>query len=533
MDKAVKEHFAKRKSHPLASHPSHAIINYDAGRPAPFITGIDWIRTHNLARERIYRADARRRCGLEATDEEVQAFIDAELASRNAGKQHPAANQSVVDEIVNMIGRHAREHPLISVRPDLRTDEPHNPWVHWERQVLEMYNLCKERGESWAWEYLWKNWYSSDIWRIWSRSANAEYPIINTNAPVESLWTTIKSFLRKRKEGLTGLGRIIMKKYHPTCRHALTDRWLPRRRQVICGLREGKERPSWYKDFTKKWRHIMGELAKEARESIEPETLFNRQQRLYHADADEWWCGCPAYQSCPYHLCKHLVRMVSAHLDPSGRQFVFQPFNSLLHRQSKSPLIFLEGHHEENQRTYDRLDDNFWRPNQNVHAEPGVNVEPPAEIIEDEDDESSSDDSEEDETEDARGDARRDVRGDARGDVRGDVSGDEHGAGESENVIPHDQDLDEEQLDELRAGEELKTHLRIFLDEVDELRNGITDMLEYEPGHRHLREAPRAGLQHAVRWMNFIQRKRTLQNLHGLVPTFDRRRRDMIFSSQN
>jgi hypothetical protein len=76
-------------------------------------------------------------------------------------------------------------------------------------------------------------------------------------------------------------------------------------------------------------------------------------------------------------------------------------------------------------------------------------------------------------------------------ETRGDARGDEDGAGESENVIPDDSALDEEQLDELRAGEELKTHLRIFLDEVDELRSGITGMLEYEPGHRHLREAPR------------------------------------------
>jgi hypothetical protein len=91
---------------------------------------------------------------------------------------------------------------------------------------------------------------------------------------------------------------------------------------------------------------------------------------------------------------------------------------------------------------------------------------------------------------------------------------------------------EEEQLEEQRAGEELKTHLRIFLAEVDVLKAGIVDMLEYEPGHRHLREAPLAGVQHATRWMRFIERKRTLLNLRGLAPTFDRRRRDLIFSSQ-
>jgi hypothetical protein len=216
--KAIKEYFAKHKSHPLASHPSHGPINYDAGRPAPFITGIDWIPLHNRMREALYRADARRRNGNEKTDEETEAFINAELASRDAGKQHPAANQATVNKITNIVEQHLREHPLISTRPELRDNE-HNLWDHWERQVLEMYNLCKKHGESWAWEYLWKNWYSSKNWRIWSRSANPEYPIINTNAPVESLWTQIKAFLRKRKQGLAALGNAIMTKYLPSQGH--------------------------------------------------------------------------------------------------------------------------------------------------------------------------------------------------------------------------------------------------------------------------------------------------------------------------
>lgn len=30
----------------------------------------------------------------------------------------------------------------------------------WQEQVEAMHELCKSLGESWAWEYLWKNWYN-------------------------------------------------------------------------------------------------------------------------------------------------------------------------------------------------------------------------------------------------------------------------------------------------------------------------------------------------------------------------------------
>jgi hypothetical protein len=286
----------------------------------------------------------------------------------------------------------------------------------------------------------------------------------------------------------------------------------------------------------------MRDLEKEAQETEEPETLFNRQQTLYHTNAAEWWCGCPAYQFSTFHLCKHLIRFLSAHKDPTGQRFVFQPFHGLVHRQTTSPLLWIQGFHDEDQRTYRGVDDNFRQPT----AEELLNerqpnrqprIDPPASGAEsdsssDSDSSTSSDSSSEstsesdDDSEDAppnnnpqNGDPAHDMQNEPVNDT------------EDIEMLQLNED-EEEQLEEQRAGEELKTHLRIFLAEVDVLKAGIVDMLEYEPGHRHLREAPPAGVQHATRWMRFIERKRTLLNLRGLAPTFDRRRRDLIFSSQ-
>jgi len=68
----------------------------------------------------------------------------------------------------------------------------------WLGQVIEMHEKCKEYGESWAWEYLWKNWYNPNRWSLWARSACAELPITHSNAYVEALWSTFKKrYLRK------------------------------------------------------------------------------------------------------------------------------------------------------------------------------------------------------------------------------------------------------------------------------------------------------------------------------------------------
>jgi hypothetical protein len=123
---------------------------------------------------------------------------------------------------------------------------------------------------------------------------------------VESLWARLKrKYLKHRpKPSLEVLGDIIMNQY------------IPFRRQIIHGIRRGTKHPTWYTKFSSAWRALVETLTAESLEVDEPETLFARQQREYRTSIDDWWCKCPAYVSSPYHLCKHLVRFVSATEDP-------------------------------------------------------------------------------------------------------------------------------------------------------------------------------------------------------------------------
>jgi hypothetical protein len=87
----------------------------------------------------------------------------------------------------------------------------------WKAQVEEMHSLCLQHGESWAWEYLWKNWYHPDKYSIWARAICDEIPIINSNSIVESVWSVLKkNYLRQHhRPKLEFLIDIIMNQYLP------------------------------------------------------------------------------------------------------------------------------------------------------------------------------------------------------------------------------------------------------------------------------------------------------------------------------
>ena len=55
--------------------------------------------------------------------------------------------------------------------------------------IYEMYLHCKNNQLCKVWAYLWTNWYSSDNWKLWARSA---YPYIipqkQTTMVVGAMW---------------------------------------------------------------------------------------------------------------------------------------------------------------------------------------------------------------------------------------------------------------------------------------------------------------------------------------------------------
>jgi len=109
-------------------------------------------------------------------------------------KQTTVKQKETCQKIVDQVYAHLLWHPLKSKSPAGAISRlEYDVWAIWKAQVEEINVLCHELGEPWAWEYLWKEWYNPRRWRNWARAVCPEfYPIINSNATVESLWTTLK-----------------------------------------------------------------------------------------------------------------------------------------------------------------------------------------------------------------------------------------------------------------------------------------------------------------------------------------------------
>jgi hypothetical protein len=65
--------------------------------------------------------------------------------------------------IVERFMIHLTWHPMIFFRMTAEAAKDFDAKQIWELQVQHMHELCQELGEAWAWEYLWKNWYSLSI----------------------------------------------------------------------------------------------------------------------------------------------------------------------------------------------------------------------------------------------------------------------------------------------------------------------------------------------------------------------------------
>jgi len=144
------------------------------------------------------------------------------------------------------IEEHLRFHPLVQIHPDNHGNIQHDPWKYWKIQVQDMHQFCHLHNESWAWEYLWRNWYCPRQWIIWAWAAHEKYPVVNSNSMVESLWARLKrKYLKHQpKPSLEVLGDIIM------------NQFIHSRRQIVHGIRQGTTQPAWYTDFSAAWRVI-------------------------------------------------------------------------------------------------------------------------------------------------------------------------------------------------------------------------------------------------------------------------------------
>src|SRR5581483_10711582 len=128
-------------------------------------------------------------------------------------------------------------------------------------------------------------WYCPERWKLWLRAGcSNKISILKTNMFVEAHWKVLKrDFLYKFfRPQLDLVVFIIMKQVIP-----LQER---RFQQLFAVEREKAE---WRKAFKKEWRKL-------STQTINHDT--------YLTDTDNWICGCPAFLTSRFLICKHLVR---------------------------------------------------------------------------------------------------------------------------------------------------------------------------------------------------------------------------------
>jgi len=115
-----------------------------------------WMVTANDETEMAFRCRVlSKNPGLKDDPNALAAKVSEE-APKNS--QICVSDKIARDSIVYLFMQHLHWHPITHLQQVLFNPENYNMTV-WKIQVEEMHRLCKELRESWAWEYLWENWY--------------------------------------------------------------------------------------------------------------------------------------------------------------------------------------------------------------------------------------------------------------------------------------------------------------------------------------------------------------------------------------
>ncbi|KAI9488736.1 hypothetical protein BDB00DRAFT_963242 [Zychaea mexicana] len=175
----------------------------------------------------------------------------------------------------------------------------------------EIYNYCHENGYIDAWVYLYTFWYKPTAWNQWARSAIPDrIPGGKTTMLIEAHWKVLKRnhLYRFNRARLDLLVFVIIEKHFPDLR-------VKYNRDTV----QFRQATRWQQAFVNHWNKAYRL----------PEN--SNANALYQPTVDTWTCGCKAYLTSRFLICKHLVKR-SGHgeIPASG---------VLVHRQSTQPFI--------------------------------------------------------------------------------------------------------------------------------------------------------------------------------------------------
>lgn len=130
-------------------------------------------------------------------------------------------------------------------------------------------------------DYLLKNWYDSETWKLWGRRNCSKISLSRTTMKVESHWSVLKRLylLPYNRPRLDLLVHIIATSVMNKYQHDYT------------AMYSGRKKPYWWKSFVLTWKKCSA----------------SDLGGQYHTDHQNFICSCPAWLRSQWFICKHLV----------------------------------------------------------------------------------------------------------------------------------------------------------------------------------------------------------------------------------
>ncbi|PPQ85537.1 hypothetical protein CVT24_009510 [Panaeolus cyanescens] len=202
----------------------------------------------------------------------------------------PAAHRK---SILRLFARHFCQHQIF----------PQRNGEHWDAQrirresVYEMYQFCHARGLTEVWGYMWTNWYSPKMWKLWARSSSEYLPRCRTTMGAENFFKQLKhgSLHDYARPQLDLLVWVLI--------HTVTPEYQRRIESLGDSHRLGRSKAlsPFQLQFKQKWNKLLNAKISE---------------REYTVDLDNFTCSCGQQKYDSVHLCKHIVQRIGAPATP-------------------------------------------------------------------------------------------------------------------------------------------------------------------------------------------------------------------------
>jgi hypothetical protein len=286
-------------------------------------------------------------------------------------------------------------------------------------------------------------------------------------------------------------------------------------------------------------------MAKENFQNCEDKDRFYEEQwHNYGTTIENWWCGCPSYQTSANHVCKHLIAMYIGRegLDSNKPPM---PFYGDVWRQTASPPLWIAGLHDFCRLTVRDLQP---VPEQNlpILAQDHIRIDIPDDIDDDADleiepalydsDDDNDDEADDDDDEDRMEDVQKIVDEDNNSSAnRGVEDGDWEDIGCFADDVFEDDFEDEEtaaeRIERELRGDEIKEEADLMARQLLRIVEELQQVKTYPSAHRYLSELPRMGMNNIPAWHRHVERRDAVRNARVMPSTFARVRSGNIFAN--